>query len=85
MKKYVKQTFRGERVFFQSCNLLNTDLAFEYSTLEAVIDSNITSVKNHYSGKIKAKHIGEVIFDNTKMEKEDIEIITRDVKVVQNV
>lgn len=85
MKEYAKQTFTGERVLFQSCNLLNTNLAFEYSILEAVIDSNITSVKNYYSEKIKAKHIGKEIFDNTKMEREDIEIITRNVKVVRTV
>lgn len=74
-----------ENVVMKNCKLLNTDLAFEYSTVEAVIDSNIASVKNPYSGKIKAKHIGEVIFDNPKMKKEDIEIITSDRGIVQAV
>lgn len=72
-----------ENVVMKNCKLLNTDLAFEYSTVEAVIDSNITSVKNPYSGKIKAKHIGKVIFDDPKMKKEDVEIITSDREIVQ--
>jgi len=72
-----------ENVVMKNCKLLNTDLAFEYSTVEVVIDSNITSVKNPYSGKIKAKHIGEVIFDNPKMKKEDVEIIASDREIVQ--
>lgn len=71
-----------ENVVMKNCKLLNTELAFEYSTVEAIIDSNITSVKNPYSGKIKAKHIGEIIFDNPEMKKEDTEIIISDEEMV---
>lgn len=65
-----------ENIVMKDCKLLNTNLAFEYSTVEAEIDSKIDSVKNPYSGKIKAKEIGELIFDNPQMNKEDTQIIT---------
>ena len=54
--------------------LLNTNLAFEYSTVDAEIDSSVISVKNPYSGRIRAKEIGEIIFDNKEMRREDTEI-----------
>lgn len=41
----------------------NCDLCFEYSTLEAVISSNVASVKNPTGGFIMANNIGEVIID----------------------
>lgn len=41
----------------------DADLAFEESTLEATVDSAITSVKNPTSGYIKARSIGELIID----------------------
>lgn len=40
-----------------------TDLCFEYATLNAEIVSDIISVKNPMSGFIKARSIGEVILD----------------------
>lgn len=39
------------------------DLAFEESSLKAVIDSPVTSVKNPTSGSIEAPSIGEIIID----------------------
>ncbi|MDR1886481.1 MAG: DUF3737 family protein [Prevotellaceae bacterium] len=39
------------------------DLCFEYSTLHAVINSSITSVKNPNGGYITADAIGEIILD----------------------
>lgn len=70
-----------ENVVLKSCKLLNTNLAFEYSTVDAAVDSNIESVKNPYSGKIQAKSIGEVIFDNPEMKAENTEIITKSGKI----
>ena len=52
-----------------NCKLLNTNLAFEYSTVDAEINSNIDSVKNPISGKIYAKSIGEVILDENLIDK----------------
>ena len=65
-----------ENVVLKNCKLLNTNLAFEYSTVDATVDSNIESVKNPYAGKIVAKGIKEVIFDNPEMKAENTEIIT---------
>lgn len=65
-----------ENLVMENCKLLNTNLAFEYSTVNATINSSIESVKNPYSGKIVAKSIGEVIFDNPEMKAENTEIIT---------
>ena len=42
----------------ENCRLLNTNLAFEYATVDAQIDSKIDSVKNPISGKIRAKQRG---------------------------
>jgi len=50
-------------IVMENCKLLNTNLAFELSKVEATIDSNIDSVKNPIEGHIKAKGIGEIILD----------------------
>lgn len=42
----------------------NCDLAFEYSTVEAVINSPVTSIKNPRGGFIIAESYGEIIVDN---------------------
>lgn len=66
-----------ENIVLKNCKLLNTNLAFEYSTVDATISSSIESVKNPYSGKIAAESIGEVIFDNSEMKAENTEIRTK--------
>lgn len=65
-----------ENLVMKNCRLKNTNLAFEYSTIDVEVEGNIHSIKNPYSGKIKADHIGEIIFDNREMKKENTEIIT---------
>lgn len=52
-----------ENVVLDNCKLVNTDLAFEYSTVNADIKSDIISVKNVESGMIKAHKIGEIIME----------------------
>ena len=48
----------------ENCEMLpESDLCFEYSTLKADINSHITSIKNPNTGSIKAKSVGEIIFD----------------------
>lgn len=41
----------------------DADLAFEYSEVEATVNSHITSVKNPLTGHIKAESYGEIILD----------------------
>ena len=46
-----------------NCKLINTTLAFEYSTVEAEISSKIDSVLNPGAGSITAPAIGELILE----------------------
>lgn len=45
----------------EGCRLVNCDLAFEYSDVEADIIGGVLSVKNPMSGRITADSIGEII------------------------
>ena len=63
-----------EHIVMKNCKLMNTNLAFEYATVEAEIDSHIDSVKNPISGTIKAHSIGEIIFDNTDVKEKNTSI-----------
>jgi len=53
-----------------NCKLMNTDLAFELSTVRADIKSKIISVKNPISGTIHAEEIGEIILDKEMIDPE---------------
>jgi hypothetical protein len=65
-----------ENVKMINCKLLNTDLCFELSTVEAEIKSSIMSVKNPISGKIHAQSIGEIILDKEIIAPEKTKITT---------
>ena len=58
-----------ENVTMKNCRLLNTNLAFEYSTVDAEIESSIDSIKNPIGGKISAKSIREQIWDDPNVDK----------------
>ena len=47
----------------EDCEMVDTDLSFEYSQVQATIKGGIVSVKNPVSGSIEADEIGEVILD----------------------
>ena len=67
----------AENLVLEDCVLApDCDLAFEYSTVEATIDSHVTSIKNPRSGHIKARSIGEVIIDKNIKAPGDCEIVT---------
>ncbi len=63
-----------DNIVMKNCKLLNTNLSFEYSTVDAEIDSNIDSVKNPVSGKITAHQIGEIIWDNPDVDSKNTNI-----------
>ncbi len=46
------------------CRMIDCDLAFEKSEVEADIVSDIISVKNPKAGRIKAESVGEIIMDD---------------------
>ncbi|CDC18155.1 putative uncharacterized protein [Clostridium sp. CAG:306] len=50
-----------------NCTMENTDLAFEYSDVEADIKGSIDSVKNPKSGKITADSIGNIVLEDSVM------------------
>ncbi len=51
-----------------NCTMEDTDLAFEYSDVDADVRGHIISVKNPRSGRIVADSVGEVIFEDAIME-----------------
>ena len=57
-----------DNLVMENCTLLNSDLVFEYATVDADIRSSIVSVKNPTSGHIRAQQIGEIIFDDPAID-----------------
>ena len=64
-----------ENLVMKNCKLVNTALAFEFSTVDVEVTSKIESVFNPKSGVIKAKEIGTLIMDNENINPEDTKII----------
>lgn len=69
-----------DNLVMKNCLLLNTTLAFEYSTVDAQINSVIDSVMNPSGGIIRAEGIGELIMDETKIDPNMTKIITGEIK-----
>ena len=67
-----------ENLIMQNCKLLNTTLAFEYSSVDVQINSRITSVFNPKSGTIKADKIEELILEKDRIHPEKTTIICRE-------
>ncbi len=61
-----------------NCKVMNTNLAFEYSTVDAEITTSIDSVKNPLGGKITCRGIKEIIFDDSNVDRNATEIICTD-------
>lgn len=53
-----------------NCTMEDTDLAFEYSEVEADIKGNVLSIKNPKSGTITVDSVGEIINEDSIMEVE---------------
>ncbi|MFQ9510251.1 MAG: DUF3737 family protein [Lachnospiraceae bacterium] len=64
-----------ENLVMKNCKLINTTLAFEYSTVDVEINSTVDSVMNPAKGRIKAQKIGDLIMDDTKINSSDTKII----------
>ena len=58
-----------------NCTMEDTDLAFEYSEVEADIKGNVLSIKNPKSGTIIVDSVGEIINQDSIMEVEGKVII----------
>ena len=59
------------------CTMEGTDLAFEYSDVDAKVKGHVESVKNPRSGRIHAGSIGRVVLEDQVMEC-SCEIVTDD-------
>lgn len=66
-----------DHLVMKNCRLLNTTLAFEYSTVEADITTDIRSVMNPKSGTITAESIGELILEKDKINPDLTKITVR--------
>lgn len=64
-----------DNLIMKNCRLVNTTLAFEYSTVQADIVGNIDSVLNPSGGRITADGIGELIIEKDKVDPAKTEII----------
>ena len=51
-----------------NCRMVDCDLAFEKSDVEAEIISDVLSIKNPRSGRITAESVGEIIMDDPEAE-----------------
>lgn len=67
-----------KNVTLENCILKNTDLAFEYSTVNADIRSGVISIKNPTSGRITVDSVGEIIIDGHAPSPDEVEIIVRE-------
>ena len=67
-----------DNLVMKNCKLINTTLAFEYSTVDAEITSGIDSVFNPRKGVIRAEKIGELIIEKDKINPAMTKIICRE-------
>ena len=61
-----------------NCKVINTPLAFEYSTVDADITTFVDSIKNPSGGRITAKGVGEVIMEPQRVDVTKTEITVKD-------
>ena len=66
-----------ENLVLKNCTLVNTTLAFEYSTVDADIVGGIDSVINPSGGIIRADSIGELTLDKEQVDVSKTEIVIR--------
>jgi len=63
----------------ENCTMdADCDLCFEYSTLNAVINSHVTSIKNPNTGTIKVQSVGEIILDKNCRNPGSCRIVVSD-------
>ena len=56
----IQEAFRGQGI---DCEMVDTDLAFERSEVEATVTTPVLSIKNPLSGRITVPAVGEIIRD----------------------
>ena len=66
-----------ENLVMKNCKLINTTLAFEYSSVDADITGKIDSVLNPKSGKITADEIDVLTVQKDRVDPSKTEIICK--------
>lgn len=69
-----------DNLVMKNCRLLNTTLAFEYSSVDAEITGKVDSVLNPTSGVIRADEIGELTIEQDKVDPAKTKIICKQKK-----
>jgi len=68
----------AENLIMENCTMKeDADLAFEYSTVQAEINSPVVSIKNPRSGEIIAQSVGEIIIDEHCKKPGDCKITVK--------
>ena len=68
-----------DNLVMRNCKLINTTLAFEYSSVDADISGRVDSVLNPSEGTIKADYIGELILEKDMVDTGKTRIICGDI------
>lgn len=66
-----------DNLTMKNCKLINTTLAFEYSSVNAEINGKIDSVMNPTSGTIRADYIDELILEKDRIDPDQTNIICK--------
>jgi hypothetical protein len=66
-----------DNLVMRGCRLINTTLAFEYSTVDAEIEGSIDSVMNPTAGRIQCAGIDELIMEPNRVDPSRTTIITQ--------
>jgi hypothetical protein len=74
-----------DNLVMKNCKLINTTLAFEYSTVEADIVGKIDSVLNPSGGVICADYIKELTIEKDKVNPDKTKIVCRQDENKENV
>ncbi len=64
-----------ENLVMKDCTLIDTTLAFEYSSVDASIDSRVESILNPASGVIRAESVGELIREPDRIDPAKTQVI----------
>lgn len=74
-----------ENLVMKDCKLINTTLAFEYSSVDAEITSRVDSILNPGSGTITAPRIDRLIIEKDYCEEGRTRIVCEDIGVRKEV
>lgn len=64
-----------ENLIIRNSKVINTDLAFEYSTVDVDIVTSVDSIKNPIGGRIHAKSIDDLIMDDKEISSLNTKIL----------